>query len=191
MATIKVNDGRQGGSFRTGINGRMYDLPVGKEQEVDDLLVDHLRGLGVDFEEVEQSKGARSSKEGSEEGLAPIGPHDVRMAGTETKSLDDRPQAGDQPGDVTESGGVGFQSIGGQSIEDATRISDIRVAAERVTTKDDSVALRAGEGELGTEATEPPQGIKPTHVESDEEKRASKEQDQQEKAREKAERSKK
>ncbi len=163
MARIKITDDRQGRTFRTGINGMQYDIPVGSEQEVDDGLIDHLKGLGVAFDEIETSRRASSSKEGSEGELAPVGPHDVRAPAMDAKSLGDRPLAGDQPGDVTASGGVGFGLEGKLSIEDRAKISDTRVAAERSTKADVSAAELAGEGELGTDATKPAQGVQPTH----------------------------
>lgn len=166
MATIKITDDRQGRSFRTGVNGKFFDLPVNQETQVDDLLLDHLRTLGVAFDEVASERGA-GSKEGSVD-LAPIGPHDVSFPGTATKSLNTSPTSGDQPGDVVE-GGVAFGGTIGQTIEDAARISDIRVAAERRSATDGSVSVAelAGEGELGTKATEPAQGIEPSHVDEE------------------------
>src|SRR5687767_15937701 len=125
MATkrIKITDDRQGATFRTGINGRMWDFPLNQEIAAEEVLIDHLRTIGCRFEEVDSR--ASSSKEGSGGGLAPLGPHDVRAPGTDAKSLGDRPLAGDQPGDVTESGGVRFAEGAGPSVEDDARISDI------------------------------------------------------------------
>lgn len=181
MATtkIKITDDRQGRTFRTGVNGRFYDLPVNQEVEVDSGLIDHLKGLGVAFED-DASKRASRSLEGSGEGLAPIGPHSVRAPAMDAKSLGDRPLAGDQPGDVTASGGVSFGTVGGLSIEEAARISDIRVAAERSVDKDAPAAARAGEGELGTDKVKPAQGVKPTH--KDETPKASKASDKKQAA---------
>jgi hypothetical protein len=175
MARIKITDDRQGRSFRTGVNGRFYDLGINREIEVDDGMIDHLKGLGVSFEEIEGSKGASASKEGSGEGLAPIGPHDVRAPALDPRSLDERPLAGDQPGDVTASGGVRFTATGneGPTIEDDARISDIRVAAERRAPKDASVAEVAGEGESGTDETKAPQPVAPSHKETAAEKKAA------------------
>ncbi len=174
MATIKITDESQGRTFRTGVNGKMFDLPVGEEVNVDDALVDHLEGLGVSFDECEgSSKGARASKEGSEDELAPTGPHDVRFPGTRVKSVDN--SGGDQPGDVT-AGGVGMGGGGshGSSIKEDAEISDIRVAAERMTTERDAVAKRMGEGEQGTD-TPDTQGVEPTHKdESDSKSKSSK-----------------
>ena len=172
---IKVTDDRQGRSFRTGINGRYFDIPVNQRFEAEELLVEHLRSQGVAFDELEGERASRS-KEGSGEGLAPqpLGPHDVRAPGTDAKSLGDRPLAGDQPGDVTESGGVRFASGPGPSIEEDAKVSDIRVAAERASGKDAPVAEKAGEGEGGTEEHPAPQGVQPTHRASAEEKKARK-----------------
>jgi hypothetical protein len=172
--TIKVTDDRQGATFRTGVNGRFFDLPLNQEIAVDPSLVDHLTSIGCRFEEVD-AKRASSSKEGSGDGLAPTGPHDVRAPGTDAKSLNDRPLAGDQPGDVTE-GGVQYGSTGagfGGSIEEDAKVSDIRVAAERKAADDAPVAEKAGEGEQGT-PTAKPQSVKPSHKETDAERKAKK-----------------
>lgn len=183
MARIKVTDDRQGRSFRTGVNGRFYDFQLNQEVEVDDAMVDHLKGLGVAFEEVSASKRASSSEEGSEEGLAPTGPHDVRAPATDAKAVGDRQLAGDQPGDVTESGGVSYGVAGpGPSIEEDAKISDIRVAAERRAPKDASVAELAGEGESDTDATKAPQGVKPTHKDVSDKPKATKRSGKQEAA---------
>ncbi len=174
MARIKITDTSQGRSFRTGINGRFYDLGVNREIEVDDLMLDHLTGLGVPFDEIEgASKRAGSSDEGSEEGLAPTGPHDVIAPAMDPRTVGDRVAAGgiagDQPGDVT-AGGVKFSGGGGTSIKEDAEVSDIRVAAERRSDKEASVAERAGEGESGTKATDAPQPVEPSHKETAAEK---------------------
>lgn len=174
--TIKITDDRQGGTYRTGVNGRIFDLPLNTELTVDEALADHLKGIGCRFDEVE-AKRASSSKEGSgEELVRPIGPHDVIAAGTVVKSLGDRPLAGDQPGDVTE-GGVRFpagaaDTHGSAILEDA-EASNLRVAAERSAPKDASVAEKAGEGEGGTPKAEA-QAVEPSHEETKEERKAAK-----------------
>lgn len=170
--TIKITDDRQGASFRTGLNGRYYDLPINQEVTVDEVLVDHLKSVGARFEEVD-AKRASSSKEGSGDGLAPIGPHDVRAPGTDAKSLNDRPLAGDQPGDVT-GGGVAYGqgTVHGHTIEDDAKASDLRVAAERTTKPDASVAERAGEGEGGTPKAKA-QSVEPSHKETPAERKAN------------------
>lgn len=158
--TIKITDDRQGNTFRTGVNGRLFDLPIKQEIKVDAALCEHLEGIGVRFDEVD-GKGAGSAKEGSGDGLAPIGPHDVRAPGTDAKSLNDRPLAGDQPGDVTASGGVAYTPDGtwpGSNITDDAAVSDIRVAAERGAKDDASVAELAGEGEQGKAKSKPQTG---------------------------------
>ncbi len=172
MPTIKITDTRQGATFRTGVNGRLFDLPLNTEVNVSDAMADHLRGIGCRFDEVD-AKRASSSKEGSGEGLArAIGPHDVRFPGTEAKSASNevRPSgapAGDQPGDVTTNGATVSivnpdEEIHGDHIEEDAEVSNIRVAAERTAPKDASVAERAGEGEGGTDKADP-QDVKPTH----------------------------
>lgn len=174
MATIKITDDRQGATYRTGVNGRLFDLPLNQELNVDDALVDHLKGIGARFDEVD-AKRAGSSKEGSGDDLVrAIGPHDVVHAGTVAKGLNDRPLlAGDQPGDVTESGGVAYSSglATGGNIRDDAEISDIRVAAERKAPQRAPAAEIAGEGEGGTPTAEG-QGFEPTHKYSAEEKKA-------------------
>lgn len=162
--TIKITDDRQGATFRTGINGKLFDLPTNQELNVDEALVEHLEGIGARFEEVEDAKRASSSKEGSVDELArPIGPHDVIAAGTKPKSLDNSASNGDQPGDVT-AGGVQMDSgySQGNSIKEDAEVSDTRVAAERRAPKDASVAELAGEGEQGTEKSDP-QSVEPSH----------------------------
>lgn len=168
MPTIKITDNRQGATFRTGINGRMFDLPINQEITVSDAMVDHLRTNGVRFDETDTQR-ANASKEGSVDALArPIGPHDVIASGTAVKSLNDRPLAGDQPGDVTGGGtsaDVRFNDkaeLHGDMIEEDAEASDIRVAAERTAPKDASVAEKAGEGEGGTPKAQT-QGVEPTH----------------------------
>lgn len=167
MPTIKITDDRQGRTFRTGVNGRLFDLPLNQELAVSDAMVEHLRGIGVRFDEVE-TKRAGSSKEGSGEGLArAIGPHDVEFPGTVAKGADDRALAGDQPGDVTTLGaGVSVvnpdEDIVGDHIKDDAEVSDIRVAAERVAPRDAPVAELAGEGEGGTKEADP-QPVEPSH----------------------------
>jgi hypothetical protein len=178
MARIKVTDTSQGRSFRTGVNGRFYDLPVGVEQNVDDALLDHLEGLGVAFETIEgPSKRASSSKEGSEDGLAPIGPHDVLAPAMVPRVLGERESfkngsiPGDQPGDLT-AGGVKFSGGAGTSIVEDAEVSDIRVAAERSAPEDASVARIAGEGEGGTKSVDAPQPVAPSHKETAAEKKS-------------------
>lgn len=170
MARIKITDDRQGRSFRTGVNGRFYDFPLNTEQNVDDEMLQHLKDLGVAFDEV-SSKGA-ASKEGSD-GAAPIGDHDVLMSGTVAKSLGERPLMGDQPGDLTSSGGVRFASTGaGPSIADDAAVSDIRVASERATPPDAAIADIAGEGEGGTTKTPAPKAA--LHKDTDAGKKSAK-----------------
>jgi hypothetical protein len=174
MARIKITDDRQGRSFRTGINGRFYDIPRNTEIEVEDEMVDHLKGLGVGFEEIEgSSKGASSSKEGSGDVLAPValGPNDVIAPAMDARSLNERPLAGDQPGDVTLAGGLRTSTGKGSSpsIKEDAEISDIRVAAERAAPKDASTAEIAGEGEAGTPKAET-QGVEPSHVKTEQDK---------------------
>lgn len=177
MARIKVTDDRQGRSFRTGINGRFYDIPINQEIEVEDEMVDHLKGLGVSLDEV-SSKGSSASKEGSVDVLAPagLGANDVRAPGTDTRSLNEpgRLLPGDQPGDVTASGGVRNSTGQGHSVSiaDDARVSDIRVSAERTADKDAPVAERAGEGEGGTKKAPVPKAA--PHKETAEEKAAKK-----------------
>lgn len=165
MPTIKITDDRQGATFRTGVNGRLFDLPINTEIPVSDAMCDHLKGIGVRFEEVD-AKRASSSKEGSGEGLArAIGPHDVISAGNAIKSLNDGNRlsgapAGDQPGDVTSEGAAVRFTDGerphGDMIEEDAKVSDIRVAAERQADKDAPVAEKAGEGEGGTDKASVP-----------------------------------
>lgn len=172
--TIKITDDRQGATFRTGINGKLFDLPLNTPLEVDEAMCDHLDAIGCRFDEVE-AKRAGSSKEGSGDDLVrPIGPHDVIAAGTAVKSLNQRPLMGDQPGDVT-AGGVRYDTgkPHGGSITDDAEVSDIRVAAERRAPKDASVAEKAGEGEQG-EPKSDPQPVKPSHKQTAEEKKAAK-----------------
>lgn len=180
MARIKVTDERHGRTLRTGVNGRIFEIPVGSEQEVDDGLVDHLRGLGVRFEEVEDNSRGAGSAQGSEAGPALASPHDVRAPAMDAKSLDNSRYNGDQPGDVTSSGGVAGASGQRQSIEDAARISDIRVAAERRSADDAPAAELAGEGEQGLPEADP-QPVEPSHQETDEEKEARKQAEKDEK----------
>jgi hypothetical protein len=171
MPTIKITDDRQGATFRTGINGRLFDLPINQELNVSDAMVEHLRGTGVRFDKVD-AKRASSSKEGSVEGLArPIGPHDVEFPGTAAKGADAGPrpsgaEAGDQPGDVTTAGAEVQHTDGerphGDMIEEDAKVSDIRVAAERTAAKDAPVAEKAGEGEGGTDKASP-QDVTPSH----------------------------
>lgn len=180
MARIKLTDSRQGRSFRTGINGRFYDIPLNQELEVEDEMVEHLKGLGVAFDEVEgSSKGSSASKEGSVDVLAPagLGAADVRTPATDPRSQADptrlSPQ-GDQPGDVT-AGSAPRNSTGqghSVSIADDAKISDIRVAAERQAPKDASKAEVAGEGEGGTPKAEVAKAA--PHKETAEEKAAAK-----------------
>lgn len=66
MPIIKIKDDRHGRFFRTGVNGRVFMLPVDKDIEVDDSLLDHLKGMDVDLEEASTRAGS-SSKEGSVE----------------------------------------------------------------------------------------------------------------------------
>ena len=173
--TIKVTDDRFGATFRTGVNGKMFDLPLNQELTVDDAFVAHLEGIGARFDEVD-AKRASSSKEGSVDDLVrPVGPHDVISAGTAVKSLGDRPLAGDQPGDVT-AGGVrydGDTSAKGSSLLEDAKASDKRVAAERRAPKDASVAELAGEGEGGTPKAKA-QPVEPSHVATAEEKAEAK-----------------
>lgn len=173
--TIKITDDRQGQTYRTGINGKLFDLPLNTELTVDDEMVAHLEGVGVRFDEVD-TKRASSSKEGSVDDLVrPVGPHDVISAGTAVKSLGDRPLAGDQPGDVT-AGGVSYGGTGpahGSSVLEDAKAADARVAAERSAKKDASVAELAGEGEGGTPKAKA-QATAPSHVETAEEKAAAK-----------------
>jgi hypothetical protein len=164
MARIKVTDSRQGRTFRTGINGRFYDIPLNTELEVEDEMVEHLEGLGVAFDEVEgKSKGSSASKEGSVDVLAPValGPNDVVAPATAPRSLNEAGRlspAGDQPGDVTAAGGLRNSTGKGSSpsIAEDAEVSDIRVAAERQTKADAPVAEKAGEGEGGTDAASVP-----------------------------------
>lgn len=133
MARIKVTDNRHGNSFRTGINGRIYDIPLNQEFEVEDGLVDHLKGLGVAFEEV-SSKGASSSKEGSGEVLAPtsaLAAGGVRAPAMDAKSVGQRPLMGDQPGDPVEAGGDGPGATKKvATLERETALADARVEEE-------------------------------------------------------------
>jgi hypothetical protein len=162
MARIKVTDSRQGRTFRTGINGRFYDIPLNTDIEVEDEMVEHLKGLGVAFDEV-STKGSSASKEGSVDVLAPaaLGPNDVIAPADAPRSQDDpsrlSPQ-GDQPGDVTAAGGLRTSTGQGSSpsIAEDAKVSDIRVAAERQTKADAPVAEKAGEGEGGTDAASVP-----------------------------------
>lgn len=171
--TIKITDNRQGATFRTGVNGKMFDLPLNTELTVEDALAEHLEGIGVRFDEVE-TKRASSSKEGSVDELArPIGPHDVIAPGVAAKSLNDRPLAGDQPGDVT-SGGVRYdegQARFGSVIKDDAKAADLRVAAERRAPKGASIAELAGEGEQGTKKAQA-QASEPSHKETAAERKA-------------------
>lgn len=180
MARIKVTDSRQGRSFRTGINGRFYDIPLNQELEVEDEMVEHLKGLGVAFDEIEgKSKGASASKEGSVDVLAPaaLGAADVLAPADAPRSQNEpwrlSPQ-GDQPGDVTPAGGQKVSTGQGHSVSiaDDAKISDIRVAAERSADKEASVAELAGEGEGGTPKAEVPSPA--PHKETAEEKAAKK-----------------
>lgn len=179
MARIKVTDSRQGRSFRTGINGRFYDIPLNQELEVEDEMVEHLKGLGVAFDEVEgSSKGSSASKEGSMDVLAPagLGSADVRTPATDPRSQSDArlsPQ-GDQPGDVTPGGSLRNSTGQGHSVSiaDDAKISDIRVAAERSADKEASIAEIAGEGEGGTPEAKVPAPA--PHKETAEEKAAAK-----------------
>jgi hypothetical protein len=169
MPTIKITDDRQGRTFRTGVNGKLFDLAINQEINVTDEMVDHLRGIGVRFDEVD-TKRANSSEEGSGEGLVrAIGPHDVSFPGTAAKSADDRIMAGDQPGDVTTAGAtVAFsdaQAPEGDNIKDHAEAANKRVAAERVAPKDAPVAELAGEGEGGTKKADA-QPVEPTHKEA-------------------------
>lgn len=157
MKTVRVTDDRQGQMFRMGINGRFFNFPRNAPVEVEDVVVDNLRSLGVAFEEVSSKGAGRSSKEGSVEGgPVPTGPHDVISAGTMPKSLNEPGRlspAGDQPGDLTDAGAeLKYSNAGGtgRSVEKDAEISDIRVAAERQTKADAPAAERAGEGEGGT-----------------------------------------
>lgn len=157
MARIKITDSRHTRTFRTGINGRYFEIPVNREIEVEDGMVDHLEGLGVAFDEV-SSKGASGSKEGSVEKLAPmgVGNNSVIAPANDPRTVDEaaagRVLPGDQPGDAIAAGDGGMTAEAAENIiaEDA-RISDIRVAAERQTKKDAPAAEKAGEGEGGTE----------------------------------------
>ena len=111
MATnIKITDTRYGESFRTGINGILYDIPVNTEVKVEDALAEHIRGLGVAFEEPRErsSKGASGSEEGSGDVLAPVslgfgGSSTVEAPAMRPKSVGSG--SGTQPGDVTSAGG--------------------------------------------------------------------------------------
>lgn len=160
MARIKVTDSRHTRTFRTGVNGRFFEIPLNQEIEVEDAVVEHLKGLDVAFEEV-SSKGASGSKEGSVEKLAPmnvtnsgvIAPaNEPRRVGESGRLL-----PGDQPGDAIAAGQVGE---GGEPIdnivEEDAKVSDIRVAAERQTKIDAPVAEKAGEGEGGTDKAATP-----------------------------------
>jgi hypothetical protein len=166
--TIKITDDRYGATYRTGVNGKIFDLPLNTELNVDEAFVAHLTDVGARFDEVD-AKRASSSKEGSVDDLVrPVGPHDVISAGTAVKSLNDRPLAGDQPGDVTSAGaevaydnGSVEASKGSSLLEDAAA-SDKRVAAERRAPKDASVAELAGEGEGGTPVAKA-QSPEPSH----------------------------
>lgn len=177
MPTIKITDDRQGATFRTGINGRIFDLPINTEVKVSDSMADHLRTVGCRFDEVD-AKRASSSKEGSGEGLVRvIGPHDVQFPGTAAKSVDDGIGNGDQPGDVTSAGAtVQYADTDlshGDFIEDDAKVSNLRVAAERTADKDASVAEKMGEGEGGTDKADP-QAVKPSHKDTSTAKKSSK-----------------
>jgi len=170
MATnIKITDNRYGESFRTGVNGLLYDIPVNQEVLVEDALAEHIRGLGVAFDQPRPaSKGASGSEEGSGDQLAPLGRSFggaslVEAPAMKTKSLDN--SGGTQPGDVTgavvaegedepELTPLAEPSL--NSIEESAEVSDIRVAGERRAHQQASVAEIAGEGEGGTTPAIPP-----------------------------------
>ncbi len=176
--TIKITDDRQGNTYRTGVNGRMFDLPLNEEFEVDEALVEHLEGIGCRFEEVE-AKRAGSSKEGSVEGSArELSRNEADMAGTRNKTLNQSANAGDQPGDLTAAGGGGPGSgtdggVLGKNVAADAKVSDIRVAAERATAHDAPAAEIAGEGESGAPKAKPQTGG-PSHKATAEEKAADK-----------------
>jgi hypothetical protein len=160
---IKITDNRYGESLRTGINGLLYDIPVNTEVKVEDALAEHLRGLGVAFDEPRaSSKGASGSEEGSGDQLAPIalgfgGSSTVEAPAMRPKSVG---QSGTQPGAVTSAGGgeedeeaEGRTGAGQQDVIEAqSAVSDVRVKGERRSDQFASVAEIAGEGESG----EPP-----------------------------------
>jgi hypothetical protein len=158
---IKITDNRYGESLRTGINGLLYDIPVNSEVKVEDALAEHLRGLGVAFDEPRaSSKGASGSEEGSGDQLAPIALGFGGGAGVEAPAM--RPKSlnnsgGTQPGDVTGSAASeGDEREGREApvpqdvIEANAAVSDIRVKGERRSLQFASVAEIAGEGEQGT-----------------------------------------
>jgi hypothetical protein len=173
MATnIKITDNRYGDSFRTGVNGLLYDIPVNREVLVEDALADHIRGLGVAFEQPRPaSKGASGSEEGSGDQLAPIGRAFGGASYVEAPAM--RPQSldnngGGQPGDVTGSAVPAddedeltpYAEPSPNVIEENAEVSDVRVKGERRAHQQASVAEIAGEGEGGTTPaegeTEPP-----------------------------------
>jgi len=172
MATnIKITDNRYGDSFRTGVNGLLYDIPVNREVLVEDALADHIRGLGVAFEEPRPaSKGDSGSEEGSGDQLSPLGRSFggaslVEAPAMRTQTLDNN--GGTQPGDVT--GAVVAEGEDPEltplaepslnTIEESAEISDIRVAGERRAHQQASVAEIAGEGEGGTTPAIPPEEV--------------------------------
>lgn len=169
---IRITDNRYGDSFRTGINGLLYDIPLNQDVLVEDALADHIRGLGVAFEEPRSrdAKGASGSEEGSKDQLAPIGRSFggaslVEAPAMRSQSLDN--SGGTQPGDVTGSATAEDEDVldprEGEPvvnpIEVAAEVSDVRVAGERRAHQQASVAEIAGEGEGGTtpaDGGEPP-----------------------------------
>ena len=161
MAWIKITDDRYGESFRTGVNGLLYDIPLNTPVNVEDVLADHIKGLGVACEDAEAPEGARGSKEGSGDVLAPIavgmasGGGAVEQPAMRTKSLNSG--SGSQPGDVTGSAASGDEeeaeakeAPSQNQIEERSAVSDVRVQGERRSGRDASVAEIAGEGEQGT-----------------------------------------
>jgi hypothetical protein len=175
MATnIKITDNRYGDSFRTGVNGLMYDIPLNTEVLVEDALADHIRGLGVAFEEP-RARGAKGEEGGAEakgevgdaakDVLRPVatgygGGSAVEAPAMKPKSLNSG--SGSQPGDVT--GSAAPADDEGESREVAaplediiavnSAVSDVRVKGERRTHQQGSVAEIAGEGEGGTTPAE-------------------------------------
>jgi hypothetical protein len=168
MATnIKITDNRYGESFRTGVNGLLYDIPVNQEVLVEDALAEHIRGLGVAFDQPRPaSKGASGSEEGSGDQLAPLGRSFGGASLVEAPAM--RPQSldnsgGTQPGDVTGSAVPEDEDVmtpyaepSPNVIEENSEVSDIRVAGERRAHQQASVAEIAGEGEGGTTPAIPP-----------------------------------
>jgi hypothetical protein len=161
MKLIKITDTRYGESFRTGINGILYDVPVETEVNVEDALADHIRGLGVAFDEPRPGKGASGSEEGSVDVLAPVslgfgGTSTVEAPAMKPKSLGSG--FGTQPGDVT--GSPPSDDEEEPATKDAAQqqdvieahavVSDTRVKAERRSDRLASVAEIAGEGESGS-----------------------------------------